>query len=123
MYLVKALESLAGADSEFANERFNNSANRSYFACFQAAVHALLELGLRPAGHQQWAHDFVQAQFVGSLINRRKLYPERLRDVLLRNLELRHAADYRRDQVSQTQASRALQRAREFVGAIEQEAQ
>jgi uncharacterized protein (UPF0332 family) len=32
--LKKALESLAGAESEFANARYNNCANRCYYACF-----------------------------------------------------------------------------------------
>jgi uncharacterized protein (UPF0332 family) len=39
-YLVKSAESLAGAESEYANGRFNNSANRAYYACFHAAVAA-----------------------------------------------------------------------------------
>jgi uncharacterized protein (UPF0332 family) len=121
IYLEKAAESLSGAESEFINGRHNNCANRSYYACFQAAVHALLEGGIRPSGRRpQWGHDFVQGQFVGELINRRKLYPASLRDTLIRNLELRQAGDYRQDQVSRVQASRALRRAREFVEGIEQ---
>lgn len=42
LYLAKALESLAGSESEFANQRHNNCANRCYFACFQAAITALI---------------------------------------------------------------------------------
>src|SRR4051794_23559822 len=95
MYLGKAEESLAGAESEFANARYNNSVSRSYYSCFQAAIHALLLNGVRPRGlHDQWGHDFVQAEFVGLLINRRKLYPADLRQTLFRNLNLRHEADY-----------------------------
>ena len=37
-YLDKAAESLAGAASEFVNRRYNNCANRAYYACFQSAV-------------------------------------------------------------------------------------
>lgn len=52
---AKAEESLAGAESEFANGRFNNCANRSYYSCFQAAVAGLLREGVRPADpRQQW---------------------------------------------------------------------
>src|SRR5688500_17071878 len=40
-FLARAKESLAGAESEFGNERYNNVANRAYFACFHAAVAAL----------------------------------------------------------------------------------
>ena len=30
-YLDKAIESLAGAESEYANKRYNNCANRCYY--------------------------------------------------------------------------------------------
>ncbi|MHB8619032.1 MAG: HEPN domain-containing protein [Chloroflexota bacterium] len=121
IYWAKAGESLAGADSEFANGRLNDCANRSYYACFQAAVYALMKEGIRPSGARpQWGHDFVQAQFIGELINRRKRYSPQLRETLVRNLEVREAGDYRANQVSETQAFRALRRAGDFVRAIEQ---
>jgi uncharacterized protein (UPF0332 family) len=119
-YLAKAEESLLGAESEFANGRYNNCANRCYYSCFQAAIHALQQAGIRPHGSRPtWGHEFVQAQFVGHLINRRKVYPSGLRDTLARNLVLRHTADYDIDQVTQTQASRALHRTRELYVAIQ----
>lgn len=46
-YLVKAIESLEGAESELANHRYNNCANRCYYACFQAAIAALLAAGIQ----------------------------------------------------------------------------
>lgn len=47
-----------------------------------------------PSGAQdEWAHTFVQSRFVGDLINRRKLYPADLRDVLSRTLFVRQVAD------------------------------
>jgi uncharacterized protein (UPF0332 family) len=83
VYLERARESLAGAESEFVNHRYINSANRSYYAVYQAAIHALLAAGIRPPGAtEQWGHDYVQAQFVGQLINRRKRYPADLRNTL-----------------------------------------
>jgi hypothetical protein len=63
----------------------------------------------------------VQAQLVGRLIYRRRLYPTSLRQVLGRNLTLRHTADYAPDPVTQTQAARALQRTRDFLAAIRQQ--
>jgi uncharacterized protein (UPF0332 family) len=118
-YLEKAEESLAGAESEFVNDRYNNAANRAYYAVFQAAVHALLAAAIRPPGAaNHWGHDFVQAQFVGVLINRRKRYPAELRTTLEQNYRLREAADYRRDRVTDVQAVRAVRRAEVFVGAI-----
>ena len=67
IYLAKAEESLRTAESEFANGRYNSCANRCYYACFQAAIAALLAEGIRARG--QWSHEFVQGQFVGVLIN------------------------------------------------------
>jgi uncharacterized protein (UPF0332 family) len=119
IFFSKAEESLAGAESEFANGRFNNCANRSYYSCFQAAVAGLLREGVRPADpRQQWGHAYVQSQFVGQLINRRKRFPAELRDVLARCLILRQTADYAPDDVTETRAARTLQRARAFVEAL-----
>jgi uncharacterized protein (UPF0332 family) len=118
-FLEKAQASLAGAESEIANARFDNCANRAYYACFQAAVAALLAEGIQPANPQgHLSHSAVPAQFVGQLIDRRKLYPATLRDTLPRTYQLRQAADYTDDFVSQTQADRAIRRAREFVRAV-----
>jgi uncharacterized protein (UPF0332 family) len=118
IYLTKAIESLLTAESEFANGRYNSCANRSYYACFQAAIAAILKEGIRPAG--QWNHPFVHAQFVGVLINQRKRYESELRRVLADNQSLRDKADYRPEFVTATQVSRALRRTRLFVTAIRQ---
>jgi uncharacterized protein (UPF0332 family) len=118
IYLTKAYESLLTAESEFANGRYNSCANRTYYACFQAAIAAILTEGIRPSG--QWNHQFVQAQFVGVLINKRKRYESELRRVLADNQSLRDKADYRPEFVTATQASRALRRTRQFVTAIRQ---
>ena len=118
-FLTKAEQSLAGAASEFTNGRYDNSVNRCYYACFQAAIAALLHAGIRPTDPRAgWAHAFVQAQFHGQLLNRRKLYPAELRNALVRLLALRRTADYEPDQVTATEAARALRRAREFVATI-----
>jgi uncharacterized protein (UPF0332 family) len=119
LFLEKAEESLDGADSEWANRRYNNAANRCYYACFQAAIYALVRAGIHPSGQQgEWGHAFVQARFVGDLVNRRKLYPSSLRDVLSSTMRLRHKADYQHDRVSETQATRAIRNARQFVEAV-----
>jgi uncharacterized protein (UPF0332 family) len=120
-FLEKALESLTGAESETASGRFNNCANRCYYACFQAAIAALTGSGVSaPGAHRQWSHSFVPAQFVGQLINRRKLYPPSMRDTLSRTYLLRQTADYAEDGVTRIEAERALRRAREFVSAIDE---
>jgi uncharacterized protein (UPF0332 family) len=118
IYLTKAMESLLTAETEYINGRYNSSANRCYYACFQAAITALLMEGFRPSG--QWNHQFVQAKFVGVLINQRKRYDAQLRRVLSDNQSLRDKADYRPEFVTATQASRALRRTRLFITAIRQ---
>lgn len=119
VYINKADNSLKGAQSELVNGRFDNCANRCYYACFQAAIAALLRAGIRPTGQGQWGHDFVQAQFAGQLVGRRKLYPSSLRDTLTRLHELRQKADYAADHVIDVQATRVVRRAEEFVAAVE----
>ena len=118
IYLAKATESLLTAEGEFVNGRYNSCANRCYYACFQAAIAALLREGSGPCG--QWNHEFVHGQFVGVLINQRKRYDPELRRVLSDNQSLRDKADYRTELVTATQASRALRRSRLFVAAVRQ---
>ena len=121
LFLARAAESLLGAESALANARFNNCANRSYYACFQAAIAALMRGGIRPANLQSvWGHGFVQAQFNGQLINRRRQFPTNLRQTLPRTLALRQRADYRTQPVSRSEAARTLELARAFVRAVEE---
>src|SRR5215207_1549483 len=116
-FLEKALECLAGAESELANARYNNAANRAYYATFHAAIAALQWAGIHTAG-DAWSHAFVPAQFDGLLINRRHLYPTELRGVLNRNAGVRLSADYDEEPVTRTEASRAVGRSRTFVGVV-----
>lgn len=119
VYLHKTQESLATAESELANRRYNSCANRCCYACFQSAVAALIIAGIgsrTPGG--QWGHEYVQATFVGQLINRRKAHPNGLSDILTRTRELRQMADYGLGFVTQKQAERAFRRTREFVETI-----
>jgi uncharacterized protein (UPF0332 family) len=117
IYIVKAEESLLGAESEFAIRRYQNCANREYYACYQAGVAALLQAGIRPSG-SRWGHDTVQAQFVGELINHRKRYPSDLRDSFERLYLLRQTVDYAVGLISEIQAARAIRRARAFVTTV-----
>ena len=58
IYLAKATQSLLSAESEFINGRYDSCANRCYYACFQAAIAALLQQGSRPHG-ERWSHEAV----------------------------------------------------------------
>jgi uncharacterized protein (UPF0332 family) len=120
LYLAKARLSLAGAQSELEQRRFDNAANRAYYACFQAAVAGLIWAGFRsPGGAATWDHGFVQARFVGELINRRKRYAADLRDTLSATIRLRHKADYQYDSVTIDQAIRMVRRATRFVEEVD----
>ena len=121
VFLRKARESLDGAESEATDGRFNNCANRCYYACYQAAVAALMQAGVRTPGTRgQWSHEYVPAQFAGLLIQRRKLYPSSLRDALARTRAMRQIADYEDKMIPREQAERLVRRAREFVDAVAQ---
>jgi uncharacterized protein (UPF0332 family) len=116
LILAKARASLAGAQSELEQRRFDNAANRAYYACFQAAIAALIRSRIAPLGSSNtWDHGFVQARFVGELINRRKRYAADLRDTLSATMRLRHKADYEYDNVTADQAVRTVRRATRFV--------
>ena len=120
-FLEKARESVTGARIEYEGGRLNNSANRSYYACFQAAIQALILEGIRPpGGSTEWGHDFVQAQFRGQLVNRRHRYETALRDTLLDNYRVRVRGDYETRPVVEINAARALRRAERFVQAVVQ---
>ncbi len=119
IYLSKAEESVAGAESEFAVGRFDKCANRSYYACFQAAIAALRGFGVQPTSRDgRWGHDLVRARFVGDLINRQKVFSSEDKDTLERLLVVRQIADYKRQTISEIQASRGLRRSRSFVAMI-----
>jgi uncharacterized protein (UPF0332 family) len=113
----KARENLASAQSEYVNARYNACANRLYYAAFHAAIVALLDAGL-PARTGTWGHGYVQAQFAGQLITRRKLFAAEFRDTLTVLQELRTKADYDHTPVSQREAGRALRRAQALLTAI-----
>ena len=115
-YRDKARESLAGATSELANSRYDNVANRAYYACYQAAIVALIAAG--SPRRRRWDHDFVQARFAGELIGRRKLFPSNLRPLLTELAAVRVQADYEARPVSRRLAERALRDATRFLQSV-----
>lgn len=120
-YLEKARECVAGARAEYEAGRYSNSANRSYYAVFQAGIHALQIDGVRlPGGGDEWSHSFVDSSFSGILINRRHRYESALRNVIEENRKLREDADYTSNRINPVRASRALQRAERFVRVVMQ---
>ncbi len=118
-WLVKAEQSLRGAESEFANQRYDNAANRAYYACFHAAIAALIDAGvLTVEGGKTPSHAFVQSAFARELIHRRKSVPSELTSTLLDLLFLRQQADYSSIPLNDVRVKRALDKAKMLVGIV-----
>jgi uncharacterized protein (UPF0332 family) len=117
-FLRKSHESLASAESDLAAIRFNSTANRSYYAAFQAAVAALSAESIRPEGAAGWEHRFVMSHFPGRLIRARKIYPGGLRNTLNVLFESRLTADYRVTSVSRKGATGSIALARRMLELI-----
>lgn len=116
MDIGKAHESLRAAERCY-NEGFNNSSvSRAYYSMYQAAQVALEAAGIL---RTEWTHAGLQATFANELTRRRKLYSAFLARDMNVVQDLRLTADYRDHDVSRRQAKRALAKASEFVGQIE----
>jgi uncharacterized protein (UPF0332 family) len=117
-FVRKASESLESAERDFRDGRYNSCANRCYYACFQAAVAALLHEGNRSSSGR-WKHAYVHSAFSGSLINRLALYPTVLRRTLTDLQVQRNRADYTTDLIPEFEAYYGLRECRAFVSAIQ----
>ena len=117
-FILKAEENLKAAELLFDNRFYNASANRSYYAALHAAVAALAAIGIRS---EPISHKAVQANFPAELIQRRKVYPSRLKSYLTELQDARNDADYRSKSVSKNLASKLLAKAKEFVNQIAKE--
>jgi uncharacterized protein (UPF0332 family) len=119
-FFEKSEENLKASQICFENGLYNASANRAYYAIFQAAVVALAERGLK--SEQEFiGHDWVQSTFIRELIHRRKVYANKFKSYLIDTQNVRNRADYKREHISQKIASRQLAKAKEFVEAIKRE--
>jgi uncharacterized protein (UPF0332 family) len=119
MMFEKALESLNAAELCFQQKMYNSTANRAYYAMFQAAIAALEQVGVR-AAKGSWGHDTLQAVFADQLIRQRKLYPRHFASFLPNGFQTRQLADYGNEMLSQRKARTILRWAREFVKQVEE---
>ena len=101
-----------------AAARYDNAANRAYYAVFRAAIAALMRDGGLPE-RNHWDHAFVQAEFASRLIRRRKMYPPELAAALIDTMRTRHKADYDPDPVTEREARRVLRTAQAMIEAID----
>ncbi len=120
IWIDKAGENLAAAQTCFDHGHFNACANRLYYAMFHAAVAILAKKGLL-AITQKIGHDWLQANFSRQLIHQRKTFNAKFRSYLSDAQSLRDIADYKLFSVSKNAALGELRKAKEFVHAITQE--
>ncbi len=118
MKIDKAKESLQAAELCYTHKLYNSTANRAYYAMFQAAVVAL-EVGGAKAVGARWSHARVQSSFASELIRKRKVYPRSLARLLTDGLQVRNEADYTTINISKRRANRALRWAHDFVQQVE----
>jgi len=117
-FISKAKENITVAEWSYENGHYNASANRAYYAAFQAAIAALAHIGINTVSH---SHKATQAHFVAELIKRRKIYPSHLKSYLKDLQDVRNDADYELKFVSKKIAGRQYRHAKEFVELIAQE--
>jgi len=116
-FLLKARESLASAEADLKAGRFNSTANRAYYAAFQAAVAMLVENGIRPRA-DAWDHRFVISQFSGKLVEGRKVVTAQFAGTLDRLLKTRLVADYRLASVSRSDAKESVGETKRLIEEI-----
>jgi uncharacterized protein (UPF0332 family) len=112
-FLERAKENISAAEELFASQRYNASANRSYYAAFHAAIAALFHYGYEP----EIDHKPVQSSFVRLLIHQRKVFPSSLKTDLLDLQNVRGEADYRSG-IGKKRAAAQLKQAQIFVSTI-----
>ncbi len=117
-FLAKAEENLTAAQVCFDNGLYNACANRTYYAALHAAIAALAHIGIK---RDKIDHGQVQADFSNELINRRKVYPAKMKSYLPDMQIVRNKADYSGDNITQQRAGRWLVRIKELIGSIEKE--
>jgi len=117
-FFQKAQKNLKAAQVLSDQELYDASANRAYYAAFQTAIAALASQGVR---NDKNSHSWVQANFNGRFIQKRKVFPRHLRSYLPDLLFIRNKADYQQESLSQKAASRQLRKAEEFVRTVRKE--
>jgi len=118
-FLAKAKENLAVAEWSYENGHYNASANRAYYAAFQAAIAALAHTGIITTS--RISHSATQSLFATELIRRRKVYPSHLKSYLMDLQRIRDDADYECRSVSKKKASTHFKQAKKFVEILTKE--
>lgn len=117
-FLQKSRDNLSVAHYCLEHGFYDAAVNRAYYAAFQAAVAALASAGIT---NEKNDHKWMQANFNGSLIKRRKIYPGYLKSYLGDMQTFRNLADYSATHLSKRIAREQLTNAEDFVSNIRKE--
>ena len=116
----KADENLKAAQLCFDNGFYNACANRAYYCMFHAAI-AILIIKEFPPTQKHIDHGWVQSNFVGELINRRKILQSKFKSYLQDAQMVRNDADYKILLISKKVAKRQLSKSIELLAAVKEE--
>lgn len=116
-WIDKANENLIVAEWSHAQGHVNACANRVYYAMFHAAIAALIKNQIQPSS-AKFSHEWVQSNFAGQLIHRRKIFASKFRRYLVEAYWIRVSADYDPLSASKSDVSRELKKAKEFLSII-----
>jgi len=112
--LTKARESLKAAEMLFDGGFYDFSASRAYYAMFYTTEALLLSKSLSFSKHSA-----VIAAF-GKEFIKTQIFPQKLRDYLVSAFDLRQLGDYGSpSSVSKDKAQTLIERAKEFLQAVE----
>ncbi len=118
-YLEKAQSSYEGARACLERRTFDSCVSRCYYAVFQGAIAALMQLtDFRPTGGE-WSHKATQAEFNRRLVMRRKVFAGQIGRTLLTLIEWRHRADYSPASTGPQTARAGIALAEAFLSAVQ----
>jgi len=112
-FKFRAIENLYSSESLFDLGYYNACANRAYYSIFHCALVTLIEKGFTP----NLDHRNVLSMFNNELINRRKIFSSKLKDIFHESQELRNDADYRNG-VSKAKAKKTVDYANVFLTTV-----
>ncbi len=116
----KARESLKAAQLLYNAECYNSCASRCYYAMFQMAIAALIDVGIAPPHGERYSHAWVHSALARELVHRRKVLPRSMVRFLPDAMALRREADYSDTPLKRKFVARLLQRCYEFMNTLEQ---
>lgn len=120
IWMDKATENLTAAQLCCDHGLFNACANRLYYAMFHGGIAALIKNGV-PLPPKNIGHGWVQSNFSGQLIHRRKVFAAKYRPYPSDSYWIRVTADYEASPISKKLVSTELKKAKEFINAIHSE--